>query len=187
MLRYKPVARYLSFDTALKDKEGNAYSAMVVFELMTDYRLRTVRVWRARPTFPELPHKIRSFAERYNNDGLLRAVIIEDKASGISALQTLRKTAPHWLARLLVPIIPTTDKIMRAEQAAVWCSNGSVLLPAPADDVPWLNDFETELFDFPASEFNDQVDAVSQGIIYLENILAQGFQVRSKVNRNAGF
>jgi len=41
-----------------------------------------------------------------------------------------------------------------------------------------LYDFETELFDFPAGELCDQVDAFTQVIIYLEHYLAQGWQAR---------
>ena len=60
----------------------------------------------------------------------------------------------------------------------MWCKNGSVLLPAPSAGAPWLVDFEDELFTFPAAANDDQVDAFSQLIIYIENLLAEGFHAR---------
>jgi phage terminase large subunit-like protein len=108
----------------------------------------------------------------------LRNVLIEDKASGISATQTLRATADPWLADIITPFQPIGDKSQRAEQAAVWCQNGSVLLPEPGPDVPWLLDFEDELFLAPQSEFMDQVDAFSQLVLFVERLLEAGFHAR---------
>lgn len=172
------VARWISWDTGMKDEETNAYTAAVVGELWRDYRLALRLVWRDRLQFPELPPKIESLAREFNRDGKLRGIIIEDKASGISALQTLRSTSDPWLAALLIAFQPPGDKVTRAQQAAVHCINGSVMLPYPGDDVPWLIDFEDELFDFPGSAFKDQVDALSQLILYTENLLAAGFEAR---------
>lgn len=174
------VARWISFDTALKDKAGNAYTASAVGELLSDYRLILRHVWRDRLQFPDLPDTITALARRFNSDGRLRGVIIEDKASGTSAYQTLMATAEQWLRPLLIAFEPDGDKETRASQAGVWCANGSVLLPAPGEAVAWLIDFEDELFAFPGSEFMDQVDAFSQLILYVENLLAEGLRARSQ-------
>lgn len=183
--RYRPdgaqspvVARYMSCDTALKDAEDNAYTAVVVGELLADYRLRIRSVFRARLQFPALTGTIEALAGEWGRDGKLRAVIIEDKASGTSALQSLRLQAPRELRKLLVPFQPTGDKPTRAQQAAAWCANGSVQLPSPGDDVPWLHDFEAELFEFPHGRFADQADAFAQLILYLEHLLAEGRRAR---------
>lgn len=174
------VARWVSWDTALKDEEGNAYSAEVVGELWPDYRLALRLVYRERLEFPNLPAVIASHARQYNHDGKLRGVIIEDKASGTSAYQTLAATSETWLKRLLVAFQPSGDKTTRAQQAAVWCVNDSVLLPWPGDSVPWLADFEDELFDFPGSTYKDQVDAFSQLVLYVENLLSEGWRARNR-------
>ncbi len=173
------VARWLSFDTALKETETAAYTAAVVGELWPDYRLAIRYVLKERLAFPALPEEIESLARRFNRDEKLRGVIIEDKASGTSAYQTLMKTAPGWLRPLLVTFLPTVNKFQRASQGAVWCRNGCVLLPQPAPGVPWLADFEDEIFDFPNAAFADQVDALSQLIIYTENLLEEGWRARS--------
>lgn len=173
-------ARWISFDTGLKDKEDNAYTACTVGELLPDYRMLVREVWRERLQFPDLPEAILTSARRWNFDEKLRGILIEDKASGISAYQTLSATAEDWIKRLLIAFEPHGDKSIRAAQAAVWCSNGSVMLPYPSADAPWLVDFEDELFSFPGSSYKDQVDSFGQLIIYTENLLAAGYEARNR-------
>lgn len=172
------VARFISWDTAVKDGEDNAYSARIVGELTADYRLKVREVWRGRLQLPGLLAEIERSARRWGQDGKLRSIIIEDKASGTGAIQTLRAGAPEWLAGLLHPFQPDGNKEARAHRASVWCANGSVLLPRPSEAVPWLADFEGELFDFPRSTYADQVDAFNQLVDYLRNYLAEGHRGR---------
>jgi predicted phage terminase large subunit-like protein len=175
-LQRQCVARWISWDTALKDKEANAYTSYMVGELLPDYRVMLRRGWRDRLGFADLPREIEQTARAFNEDHKLRAVIIEDKASGISAHQTLMASSEQWLSSILVAFQPSGDKDQRANQGAVWCRNGCVLIPHPSPEAPWLHDFETELFSFPGSAFKDQVDAFSQLIIYIENLLAEGWR-----------
>jgi len=172
------IGRWQSWDTALKDKESSDYAACVIGELWPDYRLVARHVYRARLPFPDLPEQMEALAKQFNRDEKLRGIIIEDKVSGTSAYQTLMAQAAPGIRKLLIAFMPTGDKVQRAEQAAVWCKNGSVLLPAPSAGAPWLVDFEDELFTFPAAANDDQVDAFSQLIIYIENLLAEGFHAR---------
>lgn len=173
------IARFISWDTALKDKEGSDYTAVIVAELLADYRLAVRKVYKAKLEFPALAAAIEAEADRFAADGKLRAVVIEDKGSGTSALQTLRQTAPGWLAGLLQEFLPTSDKVQRARQASVWCDRGCVLLPHPGDNVPWLHDFETQLYEFPDVLHDDDIDAFSQLILYTEHYLAAGWHARN--------
>lgn len=173
------IARWISFDTAMKDKKTNDYSAWTVGELLPDYRLVIREVSRARMQFPDLPTTIEAVAARYNRDDKLRGVIIEDKASGISALQTLQQAAPDWLRGLLIPFMPAGSKEYRAHQAAVWARLGCILIPEPSVDAPWLADFEDELFKFPLVAHDDQVDSFDQLVLYLELFLAEGLRART--------
>jgi predicted phage terminase large subunit-like protein len=177
------IARWISWDTGLKDDDTNAYTAAVIGELWRDYRLAIRQVWRGRLQFPDLPDKIASLGKNYNRDGKLRGIIIEDKASGTSAYQTLTATADAKIKPLLIAFMPQGDKPVRAQQAAVHCKNGSVLLPYPDQSIDWLLDFEDELFDFPGSAFKDQVDALSQLVLFTENLLASGYEMRSHVQQ----
>jgi predicted phage terminase large subunit-like protein len=172
------VGRWLSWDTAFKDNATSAYTALGVFELLTDYRVRLRHVWRDKLIFPELvPAMDRAIAE-WAADGKLRGVIIEDRASGTSAYQTLRGSVPREFAPLLIPFQPQGSKLERASQAAVWCRLGCVLLPEPSPAVPWLLDFEQELFAAPDGEYMDQVDMFSQAILFLEHLLGEGYHAR---------
>jgi predicted phage terminase large subunit-like protein len=178
-LRNTVVARWISIDTALKDKETSDYSAFVVGELTPDYRLLIRHVRRDKLQFPDLPATIEFMAHRFNEDGKLRAVIIEDKASGTSAYQTLLRSAPDWLRKLLIAFTPTGDKGQRARQAAVWCKRDCIWLPKPSNEAPWLYDFENEMYNFPDVGHDDQVDALSQLILYTENYIAEGHEMRA--------
>lgn len=177
-LRRMVGARWLSWDTGIKDNDTSAYTACTVGELTQDYQLLIREVYRERLTFPALPEAIEHMARRYNYDGKLSGILIEDKASGTSAYQTLLASSDDWLRGLIIPFQPSGSKEIRANQAAVWCRNDMVLLPFPSQHVPWLGTFEHELFNAPQSAYMDQVDAFSQLIIYLEHYLSAGWHAR---------
>ncbi len=177
--------RWISWDTALKDKVENAYNACVVGELDYDYRLHIREVYRERLQFPDLTDAIRGFAERYDTDGRLRSVVIEDKASGASAFQTLAASTSPRVAAKLKTYAPRGSKEERWSQAAVWCKRGCVLLPHPSPAVPWLYDFEHELFNVPDTRFADQADAFAQLVSYVEPLLAEGWHRRKNLTEGA--
>jgi phage terminase large subunit-like protein len=162
-------ARIISLDTALKDKETNAYTAWTIFDIRPDYRLRLRHAGRARLTFPDLADQITRLEREWNHDGKLIGIVIEDKASGTSALQTL---AFDDFGRLLVAFTPSGDKLQRWRQAALWASRGAIEHPHPDESLPWLGEFEQEIFSVPDTEFKDYADSYAQGIIYLENYAA---------------
>ena len=173
------IGRWLSWDTALKDQEQNDSSALTVWELQADYRLRLRQAGWQRLQFPQLASAIQDEAQHWMQDQLLRGILIEDKASGISALQTLEQSAAPEISRLLLPFQPgQVSKQARARQASLWCERGCVLFPEPGNDVAWLYDFEQMLYKFPSAHMNDVVDSLSQAILYLENLLAEGWHAR---------
>lgn len=173
------IARWLSFDTASKDKDVNDPSARVVFELQADYHLTTREVWSGRLQEPQLLKEVQDQAEFWNRDGKLRGVIIEDKSSGIGILQTMQQLSEPWLAALLEGFEPKGSKEYRMRLAAIWCERDCVLLPYPDNEAPWLMDFESDLYKAPAIKFDDVYDAFAQGIIYLEKMLAAGWHARN--------
>jgi predicted phage terminase large subunit-like protein len=174
------VARYLSADTAMKAKETSDYFGCVIGELTADYRLFVTWAVAEKFEFPDLLAYITTIATEQNWDGRLRGVIIEDKASGTSALQTLQRSADEWLKPLLIPFVPTTDKQTRYQQASVWCKNGCVWLPHKDHDLLWLADFEDQLFSVPQSAHDDMADAFAQMILYLELLLEDGYLTRKE-------
>jgi phage terminase large subunit-like protein len=176
------VGRWLSWDTALKDREQHDSSALTVWELLSDYRLRLRYAGWHKLQFPQLASAIQDEARRWMTDGKLRGILIEDKASGISALQTLEQSAAPEIACLLKPFQPgALSKIARARQASLWCERGCILLPEPDEEVPWLFEFEDMLYKFPAGRLNDPADSLAQAILFLENLLADGWHARQGV------
>jgi len=176
----KPVATFISWDTALSDSENAAYSSCVVGQLSSDYRLFIKEVYRGKLQFPQLKLTVEDFARKYKDT--LYGVIIENKVSGISINQTLQQSTEDWLKSLIIPFKPTLSKEGRAINCSLWCENQSVVLPPPSEKTEWLFDFENELFNFPNSDYKDQTDAFTQLVHYLENYLAEGMKYRTGVN-----
>jgi predicted phage terminase large subunit-like protein len=170
--------RYISLDTAFKESDSSAYTACIVGELSQDYQLFIREVWREKLSFPDLIPAIVATARRHNVDGKLDAVIIEDRASGISATQTLRASSPADLRGLIVPWPPSGSKADRAKQVSLWCRNRCIHLPHPSQAAPWLYDFEQELYAAPFGTYMDQVDAFSQLLLYLEPTIESGWHAR---------
>jgi len=170
------IARWISWDTASATGKTSAYSACTVGGLMPDYRLLIEEVYREKLEFPQLNSAIEHMAKKYAYK--LNGIIIENKSSGISVLQSLAQSAPEEIASLLVSFNPVGSKDERGKHASIWCENGSVVLPQISDNRPWLFDFENELFTYPSSKYKDQVDSFNQLILYLQHFLARGYQAR---------
>lgn len=173
------IARMLTYDTASKDKDTNAFTAGGVLELLPDYRARLRHVWKDRLLMPDLVDRIERDIERWDHDGKLHDVVIEDRASGIGAYQTIFKSGSSRVQAMLRAFNPTSSKDERFSNAGVWVANHSVILPAPCDESRWLHAFEAEVFE--ESEFLDQRDMIAQGILFWENLLADGWQARQGV------
>lgn len=176
--KYRPVARVMFWDTAEEDNDDAAFTVAVVGEIDRDYRMRIVDVVRQRVAFPDLVPLVERTAHKHNRDGLLRAVDIEYASSGRQAYQTIMAQSPQWLRQLMRRYNPKSSKEIRAQAAAAWCQNGMVLLPMPDESVPWLYDFERELYDFPTGAFKDQVDAFSGLVNRRKQELTMGYRQR---------
>jgi predicted phage terminase large subunit-like protein len=85
----------------------------------------------------------------------VRRTLIEDRASGQSLIQELRRNTR-------IPIIaikPERDKITRMNEVTAEIEGGRVFIP---DRAKWLTDFETQIAQFPYGKFDDIVDSLSQ-------------------------
>lgn len=164
----KTIARFAALDTAAKSKETNAYTALVVGELLPDYRLLIRYVARGRITFDALPDWVVEQLYPYTHDFKFKRLLIEDASSGIQLLQVFGASGPEWVRTTMGPVKPI-GKEETWQAASVWCRRGTVWLPHPTDDVPWLHDFENEIFNVPDTRFLDQADAFSMLVTYTEN------------------
>lgn len=179
----KTLARWLSYDTAFKVGEENDFTGLSVFDLLTDYRVLVRWVEMRKLEFPDLVGTVEDDARRWNYDGKLQAIVIEDAGSGISLVQTLKAGSDQRLAERVIPHKPKGSKPARARAMSLWCSLDMVLLPVPCDDVPWLFDFAGDepggrLYRFPTLEHDDDIDSFTQGLWELEPHLKQGYEAR---------
>jgi phage terminase large subunit-like protein len=175
----KPIARAISLDTSLSDTETSAMSAAIVGELMADYSLRIIYCWAEHVQFPQLVEQTNTLAYRFNQDKLLRWIIIEKKVSGFSLIQVLKQSTEAWIKDTVKSYTPKISKEQRYNQAAVWCNNTMVQLPIVSNDRPWLFDFEDDLFSAPDIPFKDRIDAFAQMVLYLSHFLSEGYKART--------
>ena len=145
----------MSLDTAFKTGESNDYSACIV-GIETIDKLYIVDVLREKLEFPDLKRRVVNMADNYKPN----VILVEDKASGQSLIQDLKRGT-------MLPIVPVKvdkDKETRAWAAVGMAESGNVYLP---NNAPWLNSFIDELSRFPAGEYDDQLDGTTQLINYV--------------------
>ena len=181
----RTVSRYQFWDTALKDKKQNDPSMCITVDLMPNYTAVLRDVWQDRIESAYLPEKMLEQAVKWNFDDKLADVVIEDKGSGTTSIQTIRKAAPQWLAEKVSEFTPYGSKDYRAKTAAMWLPRDTFIIPYPDDSLLWYNelldDLKGQLFRFagegtiPHDEF---IDCVSMCILYLEHYISQGFYAR---------
>lgn len=142
-------------DSAFKEGVASDFSVIATWGANTaNYYL--LHIWRGRVAFPELITAIQDQYARFHP----REVLIEDKASGQSAIQVLRRTTR-------LPIIPApvaTSKETRADAVSPLFEAGKVWLPETAD---WLDAWIDEHVNFPRAAHDDQVDTTSMALARL--------------------
>lgn len=142
-----------SWDTASKTGVFNDYSVCVT-ALIREGKFYILDVYRAKLKFPDLVHKVKALAHRWDANALL----VEDAASGQQLIQTLKDKptlgVPRPIARK-----PDADKVTRFSGQSHRIEAGELVLPK---DAPWLVEFQRELLGFPNLKHDDQVDALTQ-------------------------
>jgi predicted phage terminase large subunit-like protein len=117
-------------------------------------------VYRDRLEYPDLRRKVIGMATEHG----ATAVLIEDAGPGMNLLQDLRYDMPAGMTRP-IGVKPDGSK-------ADWFAAGSAKIEAGHIHLPkeavWLDRFLTELLSFPNGRHDDQVDSVSQFLIWLQ-------------------
>lgn len=147
--------KVMAVDTAFKEGVANDYTAIAQWgRNATNYFCHSF--YRERVAFPALIPLLIEQARIYRP----HIILIEDKGSGISAIQLLR-------AKTRLPIIaykPVGSKISRAEVASPYFDANQVLLPEYAE---WLNDWIESHIAFPNGRNDDDVDTTSMALARL--------------------
>lgn len=153
---HKPGDRIVqSWDTASKADETNDWS------VCSTWRVRGKSAWlldlhRVRLEFPELRRRIQSLYSRWN----AQLILIEEAGSGVQLIQDLKENG----AISVRGIVPKDDKATRLLSVSHLIEGGQIVVP---DDAPWLAEFQREGTLFPNGKFDDQVDSLSQFLIWL--------------------
>jgi predicted phage terminase large subunit-like protein len=140
-----------SWDTAMKGGPDNDWSVCTTW-LETQYQWYLLDVWRKRVGYPTLKGAVVELARRSG----AKQVLVEETGTAIALLQELKFQVPG-----IVGIKPDRDKETRMSTASAKFEAGQVYLPERA---PWLPELEAELFSFPGSIFDDQIDSISQAL-----------------------
>jgi len=144
-----------SWDTAIKAASSNDASVCITFGEREGMHY-VLDVLSLRAEYPALKRALVAQAARWQP----QAVLVEDKASGQSLLQDARReTNLPLIARL-----PRQDKLTRVAACSAMIEAGKLALPHHA---PWLAAFEEELLAFPNAAHDDQVDALSQYLLWV--------------------
>ncbi len=141
-----------SWDTAFTAKSDSDYSVGTTWGIgPKGYYL--LDMWRGKCEFPEL----KAAAKQQANKWQPNVVCIENKASGISLYQELKRETRIPIHAVKVD----RDKIARAHAVTPLFESGRVFLPRFA---VWLPEFEHELLMFPNGSHDDVVDSTTQAL-----------------------
>ena len=159
-------------DSAFKTGVANSFSVAALWfagAMDGEQVCGVLDVWRKRVEYSDLETAIKDFHAKWARTlGRPIDTYIEDKASGQSLIQTLKRNSD-------VPAIAWHDpygenKEARAEAATPMFRAGRVVLP---DGAVWVGDWVAEHCDFPTAKFNDQVDTSGMGIDVLFGLADQ--------------
>lgn len=122
--------RFITMDTAYKTKTVNDETVMQLWGVGNN-RLYLIEMLHGRFEFPEMLKKTKEFYNHHRSNyryAPITNVFVEDKASGISLIQTLRNeniTAVEWKP---LPDEPR-DKVGRVLESSKFIARGFVFLP----------------------------------------------------------
>lgn len=157
----------LFVDSAFKEGVANDFSVIATWGETGDGTYYLLDLWRGRVEYPDL---IRACHDQWTKQRARRgakSIVIEDKASGQSALQTLGR--PYHTESGRLPALPAIaykvpagqSKVARAEGVTGLVEAGRVFIPESA---PWVSDFVDEHARFPTGVHDDQVDTTSMAL-----------------------
>jgi predicted phage terminase large subunit-like protein len=147
----------LSYDTGSKKKATSDPSALTVWGCNEKMNvLKLIDVENKKMEYPELFMAVLDRYKYYSQfSQCIPTILIEDKSSGISLIQDLKKNTNIPI----IAIIPKGSKIDRVKEIQPVVEAGMVWFPKRAK---WLFETETQLSRFPLYVHDDIVDAVSQ-------------------------
>lgn len=178
---------YVVWDTALKAAESNDESAGLAFGIGEDGLLYLLDLVHGRWETPDVAQRLvaQYGAMRMRFGSRARGCLVEDKGSGTTLVQYLRRAQPG------IPIIPVpaeTDKAARARGVTPLLEAGRLRLPcseAFPESRAWVTALVEQCLAFPAAKHDDRVDVLVYALRRLMNTLRTPQQ--SKRIRRGGY
>jgi predicted phage terminase large subunit-like protein len=155
-IRYNVDDQAQSWDCAFKDLETSDYVVGQAWARVGSAYFLGDQI-RARMDCPATVKAVRELSQRF--PGTV-AKLIEDKANGSAVIQMLGNEIPG-----MIPVTPQGGKVARAAAVSPLMEAGNVYLPHPLY-AAWVNDFIEECATFPNGAHDDQVDAMTQMLLY---------------------
>ncbi|MCP4900234.1 MAG: phage terminase large subunit [bacterium] len=151
-----------TWDLALKDKESNDYSVGQVW-CRDKADIFLVDQIRGHFNMGEVIWHMKNFAMKYPK---AVAKIVEDTAMG----PALKSTITHEVPGVIPIPVRNASKRSRVEAAVPFCQGHNVYLPQRDDNTKekWVWEFVEECAAFPKGANDDQVDAFTQAVAYLQ-------------------
>ena len=141
-----------SWDTAFKEGENNDFSVCTTWGV-NNSGAYLLNVYKNKMNYPDLLVKVKQLYEEYRPS----KVLIEDKASGQSLIQSLKKET----SLPIKPVKVSTDKENRVHAVSTYFESGRVFLLEGAN---WINNYKAEMETFPRGAHDDQVDSTTQAL-----------------------
>ena len=170
------VWRNVYVDTAQKTAERNDYSVFECWGKGEDGNAYLIDILRGKWEAPDLRRAAADFWKKHLADvakGPLRAMKIEDKASGTGLIQDIKLSCK-------IPVIPIprngsgSDKLTRVMDVVSYIESGYVFIP---EDAPFCSDFISECEAFTSDDthaHDDQIDPMCDAINDLLAIKPKG-------------
>ena len=141
-----------SWDTAAKRGPENDWSVCTTWLITNTCQFYLLDIWRGRVDYPTLKAKLQEMAIQWHAD----QVLVEEAGTAIGLLDELK-----YRVRGLTGVKSDKDKEIRMAIASAQFEAKQIYFPERAS---WLAELEAELFAFPGSRYDDQVDSISQAI-----------------------
>lgn len=146
---------FVSVDTAYKCGAENDYTAISLWVEMEN-SIMLFDVILEKMEFGDVLKKLESLFQKYN----IHKMLIEDKGSGMSIIQALRKK----FSAKIESIVPVKSKEVRFMSVVSYFESGDVVVNYNVRE-----DVILQLLEFPYGKHDDAVDAISQFIFWYFN------------------
>jgi predicted phage terminase large subunit-like protein len=155
-----------SWDLSFKDGDGSDFVVGLVAAHIGG-EIYLLDRFKAKASFVDTCRAIRDMVKKYPTTS---AILIEDAANGPAVVDTLKKEIPGIIA-----VSPEGGKQARANAVQAQFEARQVFLPNPVGragehraERVWVEDLVTTCAAFPKGPYDDDVDALTQLMIYLK-------------------